>query len=100
MSSLRSNIEIMTIKGGYKTMSYNGIPLVKDKYCPAGTMFQMEKGDFKLHKLADWDWLNNDGAILHRVANKPAYEATLVLYGDLGCRRPSGNTKLYGITEH
>jgi hypothetical protein len=100
MNAIRHNHEVMTLAGGYKVLTYNGIPLVSDKYCPAGEMYQMDKKDFKLHQIGEWDWLDKDGAVLSRVSGKAAYEATLVKYGDLGCRKPSGQTKLSGITEH
>ena len=50
--------------------------------------------------MKDWDWLDKDGSMFTRVANKPAWEATLVCYADLGCQRPAGQRMLYGITEH
>lgn len=100
MNALRSNIEIMDLKGGYKTMSYNGLPFVRDKYSPVGVLWMLQKNDFKLHEIGDWNWMDKDGAILCRVSGKAAYEASLVKYGDLGCRRPSGQTKMYNIKEH
>jgi hypothetical protein len=100
MNAIRHSHEVMELKGGYKVMTYNGCPLVSDKYCPSGILYHMNKNDFKLHQIGEWDWLDKDGAVLSRVATKAAYEATLVKYGDLGCRKPSGQTKLYGITEH
>lgn len=100
MNAIRHSHEVMELKGGYKVMTYNGIPLVNDKYCPAGQLYQMNKADFKLHQLGDWDWLDKDGDVLSRVATKAAYEATLVKYADLGCRKPSGQSLLSGIAEH
>ena len=41
-----------------------------------------------------------DGAMLSRVANKAAWEATLARYADIGCQKPKGQIELYGITEH
>ena len=96
----KRNIEMMELKGGRKTMSYNGIPITTTKYCEKSSMYLLAKKDFKIHRLADWDWLADDGAVLHRVANKAAYEASLCFYGDLGCARPGGQVKLTGITAH
>jgi len=97
---LKRNTEVMQLKGGYTVMSYNGIPFTDDKYCQKSTLYGLVKEDFKIHQVGDWDWMDDDGKILSRVAGKPAYEATLVKYGDLGCRRPAGQFKLTGLTEH
>lgn len=67
---------------------------------PAQTLFQLDKKTWKLHQIGEFEWLDRDGAVLHRVTDKPVYEATLVKYGDLGCKVPAANTKLSGITEH
>ena len=41
--------------------------------------------DWRIHQLYDWDWLDADGAVLKKVANKTAYEAVMTKYADLGC---------------
>jgi hypothetical protein len=95
----------MELKGGYKVLDYNGIGLDKDKYAPYGTLFGLCTEDWAMHELCPWEWMGDegsegDGAILHRVANKPVYEGTLYKFGDLGCRKPGGQFKLSGIVEH
>ena len=97
---MKRNTEVLELKGGYKTLSYNGNPLTDDKYCQKKTLYGLVKEDFKIHQIGDWDWMDRDGKVLCRVSGKPAYEATLVKYGDLGCKRPAGQVKLTGITEH
>lgn len=96
----RSNIDVMNLQGGYKAISYNGIPVVSDRFCPAGTMYVLNTSDFHLHQLCDWRWLEgDDGRIIKQVANKPVYTATLVKYADLICDRPIGQAMISGITE-
>lgn len=97
---MKRNTNVMVLKGGYKVLDYNGMPFAKDKYCHKSTLFELVKEDFKIHQIGEWKWMDRDGKVLARVADKPSYEATLVKYGDLGCRRPAGQTKLTGITEH
>lgn len=100
LSSYRRNIDVMDLQGGYKAISYNGIPVVSDRFCPEGTMYLLNTDDFVLHQLCDWQWLEGEnGKILRQVAGKPAYTATLVKYADLVCTRPSGQAMLSGITE-
>ena len=96
----RSNIDVMNLQGGYKAISYNGIPVISDRFCPAGTMYILNTSDFHLHQLCDWRWLEgDDGRIIKQVANKPVYTATLVKYADLICDRPIGQAMISGITE-
>ena len=96
----RSNIDVMNLQGGYKAISYNGIPLVSDRFAPKGTMYILNTSDFKLHQLCDWRWLEgDDGRVIKQVAGKPTYTATLVKYADLICDRPIGQAMISGITE-
>lgn len=92
--------DTMEIAGGYKAMSYNGIPIVVDRFCPKGSMYLLNTEDFALHQLCDWQWLtDDDGRILKQVPGKPVYTATLVKYADLICSRPCGQGLIKGITE-
>ncbi len=96
----RSNIDVMNLQGGYKAISYNGIPVVSDRFAPKGTMYILNTEDFHLHQLCDWRWLEgDDGRVIKQVANKPVYTATLVKYADLICDRPIGQAVIEGITE-
>lgn len=96
----RSNIDVMNLQGGYKAISYNGIPVVSDRFCPKGTMYLLNTSDFHLHQLCDWRWLEDDcGKVIKQVAGKPVYTATLVKYADLICDRPAGQAVISGITE-
>lgn len=93
-------IDTMELNGGYKAMSYNGIPIVADRFCPEGTMYLLNTADFTLHQLCDWQWLEGeDGKVLKQVAGKPVYTATLVKYADLICACPNGQGVISGITE-
>ena len=93
-------IDTMELAGGYKAMSYNGIPIVADRFCPEGTMYLLNTNDFTLHQLCDWQWLEgDDGKVLKQLPGKPVYSATLVKYADLICARPNGQGMITGITE-
>ncbi len=100
LATYKRNIDVMELNGGYKALSYNGIPVISDRFCPDGTMYLLNTDDFVLHQLCDWKWLEGeDGKVLKQVANKPVYSATLVKYADLICTRPCGQAMLSGITE-
>jgi len=99
-SEYKRNVNVQEISGGYSVMTYNGIPVVSDRFCPEGTMYLLNTDDFCLHQLCDWRWLEgSDGKVLKQLAGKPVYTATLVKYADLLCSRPCGQGMLTGITE-
>ncbi len=100
LSESRMQTDMAELAGGYRTITYNGIPVVADRFCPAGTMYLLNTRDFCLHQLCDWKWLEgDDGKVLRQVPGKPLYTATLVKYADLICTRPCGQAMLSGITE-
>lgn len=98
MASYKRNIDIMELNGGYKSLSYNGIPLVYDRFVPEGQMIFLDTKAFKLHQLCDWRYLETEnGKILRQTQGKPTYTATLVKYCDLICDRPNGQGRITGI---
>lgn len=94
------HIDTMELEGGFKAISFNGIPIVTDRFCQEGTMYLLNTEDFGLHQLCDWQWLEGeDGKVLKQLADKPVFRATLVKYAELMCYRPAGQARLTGITE-
>ncbi|NLD46701.1 MAG: phage major capsid protein [Clostridiaceae bacterium] len=85
--------------GGWKALDYNGLPFMVDKDCNANTIYLLDEDNLKFYQLADWNWMDRDGAILSRVANADAYEATLYKYCELGCLARNTQTLLGDITE-
>lgn len=72
MASYKRNIDIMELNGGYKSLSYNGIPLVYDRFVPEGQMIFLDTKAFKLHQLCDWRYLETEnGKILRQTQGKP-----------------------------
>ena len=94
------SVDTMALNGGFTALSYNGIPIVADRFCPEGTMYLLNTKDFKIHQLCDWEWLEDEGGhVLKQVPGKAIWRATLVKYADLMCDRPQGQGMLSGITE-
>ena len=100
MSQTKRNVNTLDLEGGFKAISYNGIPVYADRFCPAGTMYLLDTTDFALHQLCDWRWLEDaSGRVLRQVAGTPKFTATLVKYAELLCECPAGQAKLTDITE-
>jgi hypothetical protein len=100
MGATKSIVNSIDIKGGFKAPTFNGIPVAADKYVASGKLYALDMKDWKMYQMADWSWLDQDGAMLSRVPDKAAYEATLYKFADIGCRKPKGQTEIYGIIEH
>ena len=93
-------LDTMELDGGFRAISFNGIPIVTDRFCQKGTMYLLNTEEFGLHQLCDWQWLEGeDGKVLKQLSDKPVYRATLVKYAELMCYRPCGQARLSGITE-
>ena len=89
----------MDLQGGFRALSYNGIPVVNDRFVADGDMYLLTTKEFELCQLGDWSWLeSNDGRIIRQKEGYPIYTATLVKYAELLCNRPNSQAKLTGIT--
>ncbi len=100
LTAKRTNVDTLNLEGGFKAISFGGIPVVTDRFCPSGKMYVLNTDEFALHQLCDWRWLEgDDGKVLKQTAGKPVYTATLVKYADLLCEKPIGQGVITGITE-
>ncbi len=98
LGQYKRNVDIMELEGGYKTLSFNGIPLVYERFVDDGVMYLLNTKSFKLHQLCDWRFLETEnGKILRQNQGKATYTATLVKYCDLMCDKPNGQARLTGI---
>ena len=89
------NCDPMVLDGGYRAISYCGIPIVVDKFCQNNCVYFLNTNYFKICQLCDWEWLSDDdGRILKQVPNKAAYTATLVKYAELLCEKPCAQGRL------
>ena len=59
------------------------VSMVYDADCPTGFAFGICSKRFQWYKASDWEFMEEDGAVLNRVPNVDAYEATLFLYAEL-----------------
>jgi hypothetical protein len=94
----KRNVDYKTIDGGYNVLEYRGIPISAEKYFPGGQMALLTLDNLEFARLADWHWMDDDGKVLSRIKDKPAYEATLTCYAELLCEKPGANALIKGIT--
>jgi hypothetical protein len=100
LGAMKMSVNTIDIKGGFKAVTFNGIPLVGDRFCTDGELLALSMKNWKMYEMADWGWLDADGNMLTRVSQKPIWEATLRKYCDIGCDLPKGQVKFTGITRH
>ena len=90
----RLNTDVISLEGGYKAISINGVPIIADRFVEDGSMYILNTKLFGMHELCDWEWLSNDkGQILRQKEGYPVHSATLVKYADLICDKPCAITK-------
>ena len=100
LSAYKRNIDVMELNGGHKAITFNGVPVVSDRFIEDGEAYLLNTKDFTFHQLCDWKWLEGeDGKVIKQKAGYPSYYATLVKYGELICDRPKAQAKLSGITD-
>lgn len=99
-SDSKRNIDTFSLAGGYRAISYNGIPIVAERFCPKGQMYLLNTNNFSLEQLCDWQWIEGEnGKILHQINGKAVYSATLVKYAELICDKPYAQALLKDIQE-
>ncbi len=89
----------LTLDGGFKAVDHNGVPLVPDNQCRRGTIYAIVPDALRIFQTSDFEWMEEDGAILSRVSGFDAYGATLFHYGDLACVNRPALGKLVGIND-
>lgn len=95
-------VNTLTLDGGWRALEYtsggNGsIPWVVDVDMLPNTIFFLDLNHLFLMEMSGWDWMDEDGAILSRVANSDAYEAVLFKYADLATDRPRAHSFLRDV---
>ncbi len=99
LSYYKRNVDVMDLAGGYKAITYNGIPVYADRFVGADQMYLLNTDEFTLHQLCDWKWLEgDDGKVIKQNANEATYSATLVKYADLICNKPNAQGLISGIS--
>lgn len=104
LTGTKQLVNTQELQGGYKAISYLGgshgvIPIIADKDAPAGKIFCVDENELSIYRLADFDWMQEDGAILSRVSGYDAYEAVLYVYQELGTSMRNAHVLIDDITE-
>jgi hypothetical protein len=97
LSAYQRNIDTMDFSGGYKGIKWvtpgvsgaagKELGWYADFDCPANKLYGLNTSQgLVCHQVQEgWQWLDDDGAILNRVQNQLAFEATLYTSMELAC---------------
>ena len=89
----------MDLDGGFKALSVNGVPMVRDVDSPDYRIFCIDESTFYLGVTGDWAWLEDDGGgILSRISQEDLYEAVLNRDMQLMCDKPSASCKIEDVS--
>lgn len=99
--SQRRFVKDLKLDGGFSALEYSGggepVPWTVDYMAPAGQAFFLDERTLAVYRAADFDWMDLDGAVLRKVANIDAYEATAYCYMNIGSSAPNKSTVLRDI---
>lgn len=98
LSAMKTIVNTIELKGGFKAPSFNGLPMVGDKFCNSGELLALSLANWKMYEMMDWDWMDEGSGILQR--NGALWSGTMRKYCDLGVDLPRGQVRFHGITTH
>lgn len=84
--------------GGPKhELTFANTPIEKERYCPYGFLFGIDDSSCRRYVNEDGKWMDEDGSILHRVANVDAFEGTYRKFGNYAAIQVNSSFRLRGI---
>lgn len=103
LTSLKRSTNTTQLKGGYSALDFNAasgtIPVTWDRDCPSNKVFFFNWDNLLEVREADWEFMDEDGAVLSRVAGLDAYGATLFMYHELTTDQRNAHGLLFDVTE-
>ena len=81
---------------GYKSLMYNGMPIVADLDAPWGHVYVLDEGTMKVFSDQDWHFLDADGLTLRQTTGFDQFEAVMARYMNLGAVRRNVNAVITG----
>lgn len=103
LTALKRFPKTLNLDGGYAALSITAgggeVPLVWDVDAPNNTAFGLDTDRLMQHQRSDWDWMDEDGAILSRVSGFDAYEATLFKDHELTTDKRNAHVRFNDLLE-
>jgi len=92
--------ERATLRGWCSAILFGDMraPIVKDPMCPKTKMFFLDPSLWRIWQVNGGEWMQEDGAVLHRVPNRVAYEASWFRRLQFLCLKPSSAGVIEDLT--
>lgn len=91
------------LKGGYTGLEIAAggasVMLVRDRDCPENKAFLLSTDHLIDFVQSDYDWMDDDGAVLSRVSGEPAYEAVLYRYLEQATDQRNAHARIDDLTQ-
>ena len=109
LTSLKRFPTTNEMKGGYSGLDISDmsqgntgshtVSMVYDKdMVEDGAAYGLTMRRWQNYRMSDWEFMQDDGAILNRVPNTDAYEGTLFCYSEMATDGRNAHCKISGIT--
>ncbi len=93
--------ESLQLKGGWKATSVstgrNEVALTPERDATESTVFILSTEHLIEFYASDWEWMDEDGAVLSRVSGTDSYEAVLFKYHELATDKRNAHGKLTSV---
>jgi hypothetical protein len=103
LSTLKRAPNTVDLKGGHKALSIlsgsREAGLTRERDIPDGMAFALNTKHLFAPTMSDWDFMDEDGAVFSRVADKHSYEATLYKFMDFATDQRNAHGLIKNIAE-
>ena len=100
--SQKRHVNTQDLKGGFQALTVQtgrgAVALYPERDCLDDVAFLLNTSHLTNWIMADWAFMDRDGAVLNRIANTDAYEATMYRYHEFGTDRRNAHGKLVSLT--
>lgn len=94
-----NDADAVRLHGGFTALMFDENPIFVDDQCPTGSVYGLALNRLFWSQLADWDWMDEDGKVLHREDRKDRYSAVLYKYCNLGTTHRGAHFRLTTVTD-
>lgn len=103
LATKRRTTQPVEMKGGHKGIGFSTADaeaaLVWDRDTPENKLFGLSLSHLIHFVASDWEWMDEDGSVINRIANEDAYEATLFKDHELATDQRNAHFVIEDITE-
>lgn len=97
----RFSAEPLKLRGGFDAISVstprNVMALRPERDVEIGEAYGLTSSALVHYKASDWEWMDQDGAILYRADHQDGYEATVFRYHELATDQRNAHFRLTGL---